>query len=134
MGGDQSARRGEFCRPAPGGPSRQTALQQAIASWSLTDPPAAATWINQFKPNEDFDQAVVSMATMPSLMKDNVEVSLNWANSIFNESLRTATVSQIISQWNLRDSAAALNYVQTTPDLSPDARGQLLHQLQTNEQ
>jgi hypothetical protein len=119
----------DFAVALPPGPLRQTALRQAIGNWIHTDPEKASTWINQFEPHEDFDQAVASVATMRFLMEEHVDLALNWAGTIASEPLREATLDEIVSNWYVHDHAAALNYIQTATGLSPEARDRLQHQL-----
>jgi predicted phosphoadenosine phosphosulfate sulfurtransferase len=124
----------DFAAKLPAGTGRQTALKQAIEDWIVADPVAAATWINAFPPQEDLDQAVASVATLRSLVDEHVDVALSWASTIVNDSLRTTALSEILSNWATRDPSAALNYAQTAPGLSDEARAQLVQQLQPSGQ
>jgi hypothetical protein len=79
---------------------------------------------------EDFDQAVASVATMRFLVEEHVDLALNWADTIFNESLRVAALNEILSNLAMHDRTAALNYARSDSHLSPELREQLVRQLQ----
>lgn len=119
----------DFAVKLPEGTTRQAALRQAIGNWILDDPSAAATWINKFERHEDFDQAVASVATMRFLIDEHVDLSLSWAGTIVNESLRTAALNEILSTLALRDRAAAEKFIQTSPRIPAASREELLRQV-----
>jgi hypothetical protein len=120
----------DFAAKLPPGAQRQLALKQAIANWIVTDPAKASSWVDSFEPSADFDQAVASVATIRFLMEERVDIALSWANSIYNEPLKLAALSEILSHWSVRDRAAATNYVKTLAGVPSEARQQLLKQLQ----
>lgn len=119
-------RAADFAVSLPPGSVRQTALKQAISKWTMDDPAQASKWILQFDAHEDFDQAVMSLATAPNLMYRNVNLALSWAGTIQNEKLRNDTTTAIVTNWYPNDPAGAMNYIQTSPDLTPKARLDLM--------
>ncbi|MBC8094625.1 MAG: hypothetical protein H7Y43_02325 [Akkermansiaceae bacterium] len=119
-----------FAAQLPAGEQRQLALKQAISNWILNDPAEASIWVNSFDPSPDFDQAVASVATMRFLMEEHIDTALSWANSIYDSPLKIAALSEIVSYWSTHDHAGAVNYVKTVSSLTPEARQQLLKQLQ----
>jgi hypothetical protein len=123
------ARAAAFAEQLPAGQARQTALQQAVSHWNLNDPAAVNEWISHASPSPDFDQAVASLATQPGMMQQHVDQSLGWAAAIRDPSLRLSTMRDVVSDWAVRDRAAALSYVQSSPRLSADTRGALLAHL-----
>lgn len=125
-----SPKAAEFAVHLPTGEQRQLALKQAISNWIVTAPTEASDWVDKLEPSPDLDQAVASVATMRALIEEKVEIALSWANSIYNEPLKVAALSEILSQWSTRDHAAAINYVKSLPSLAPESRQQLLKQLQ----
>ena len=122
-------RAANFAVQLPLGPQRQLALQQAIGNWILVDPGAAGRWINQFELDQDFDQAILSLATMPSLADEHVDLALSWANTIINLPVRSAALTLIITNWAARQPAQALGYVRSA-NIPNELRTQLLQKLQ----
>jgi len=125
-----SPKAAQFAVQLPAGEQRQLALKQAISNWIVTAPSEASDWVDKLEPSPDLDQAVAAVATMRALIEEKVEIALSWANSIYNEPLKIAALSEILSQWSTRDKAAAMNYVKNLSSLAPEARQQLLKQLQ----
>lgn len=119
-----------FAVQLPSGEQRQLALKQAISNWIMTAPEEASNWVDKLDPSPDLDQAVASVATMRPLIEEKVDIALSWANTIYSEPLKVAALSEILSQWSTRDKPAAINYVRTLSSLAPEARQQLLKQLQ----
>lgn len=126
------ARAVAFAETLPSGQPRQLALQQAVGRWGLADPAAAGEWMNHVQPSADFDQAVAALATQRNVMQGRTDLSLSWANAIGDPSLKLSTLREVLSDWAVRDRAAALGYVQTSPKLSDDTRAALLAHLQQN--
>ena len=122
-------RAADFAVKLPPGESRQTALKQAITNWIQTRPEDASAWINSFEPHADFDEAMASVATLRFLMERHVDLSLDWADNISNETLRNSTLGEIVSGWSLRDPAGALRYVRDAPGLNAETRQRLEAQI-----
>lgn len=114
----------------PPGPARQNALRQAISKWVMTDPDQARNWVINSDLHEDFDQALVSIATDFNLVNKEPERALRWASTIIDDDLRFQSLSSVITSLYAHDPNAALNYTRTSPDLSPEQRLQLQQQLQ----
>jgi len=123
------ARAATFADQLPSGQPRQMALQQAVNHWNLSDPTAVNEWMSHAPASPDFDQAVAALATQPGMMQQHAEQSLGWATAIADPSLRLSTMRDVVSDWAVRDRAAALSYVQTAPRLSADMRSALLAHL-----
>jgi hypothetical protein len=122
-------RAADFAVQLPRGPSRQLALQQAIGNWILVDPSAAGRWINQFELDQDFDQAIVALATLPSLADEHVDLALSWASTIVDLRMRSAALSLIIANWAARKPAEAIGYLRSA-NLPNDLRAELLQKIQ----
>lgn len=118
-----------FAMDLPGGPTRALAMRQAIGKWVMTDPVAARAWVIKTDVHEDFDQAVGSIATDVNLVNREPGRALKWAETIFDETLRMQSVGAILFNWYPRDPAAATAYIESSPDLTPAQRQQLLQQL-----
>lgn len=116
----------EFAVKLPSGTVRQTALRQAISKWAMEDPALASKWVLQYDADKDFDQAVASIATSNDLIRRDIGLALNWAGTIQDPALRSESTSVVVSNWYAQDPGAALNYIKTSPDLTPGARQHLL--------
>ena len=123
-------RAADFAVQLPHGPPRQLALQQAIGNWILVDPGAAGRWINQFELDQDFDQAIVALATLPSLADEHVELALSWASTIIDVRMRSAALGLIISNWAARQPTQAMGYLRSA-NLPNDLRAELLQRIQS---
>lgn len=123
------AQAADFAVKLPPGPERQTALKQAISKWTMDDPSQASKWILQFNAHEDFDQAVASLATSSNVMYQNTSLALSWAATIQNPTLRGQTTTAIVLNWYATNPSAALNYVNTAPELTNEARQELLRMI-----
>jgi hypothetical protein len=123
------AQAASFAIDLPPGPVRQTALKQAISKWLAEDPDQARSWVVNANVHEDFDQAVVSIATDTNLMNRQPSRALQWAATIFDDRLRIQSLGTILTTLAIQDRSAAQNYVQASSDLSADQKSQLLRQL-----
>lgn len=120
----------DFAIKLPAGIVRQNALRQAISKWVMSDPDKARTWVINSDVHEDFDQALVSIATDSNLMSREPDRALRWASTIFDDELRFQSLSSVLTTLYTRDPNAALKYLRTSPDLTPEQRGQIEQQLQ----
>jgi hypothetical protein len=123
------ARATAFAVELPAGPTRALALRQAVAKWVMTDAAAARAWVVDTKRHDDFDQAVSSIATDPNLYNRQPGRALNWAATIFDDQLREQSMSAILHNWYPVDPAGATAFIQSSPDLTPDQRADLLRRL-----
>lgn len=124
------AQAADFAIKLPAGVVRQNALRQAISKWVMADPDKARTWVINSDVHEDFDQALVSIATDSNLMNREPDRALRWASTIFDDELRFQSLSSVLTTLYTKDPNAALNYVRTSPDLTPEQRVQIEQQLQ----
>lgn len=118
-----------FAVNLPAGAERRAALEQAVSKWTMVDPVQAGEWVLKNNANGDFDQAVAAIATSSELMNHKVSLALDWAGTIQQPELRMRSTTAIVTTWYSADPASALKYINTSPDLSPNQRDQLLHAL-----
>jgi len=100
---------------------QNAALLSAIGFWADNDPFAAATWINQNHPGEASDPGAAKIALSPQLAQQP-EVALTWAESIASAPLREETLATVIDKWEAINPAAAENYIEYSPALTPEDR------------
>ena len=112
----------------PDGDQKTRALGDALIGWAGTDALAAANWINQFSPSPEFDQGEAAIATQQEVMKQP-DVALRWAESITDSNLRSRTIAAVVNTWSLSNPSSAMNYLQSTSDLTPEDRAGLLSQM-----
>ncbi len=122
-------RAADFAVKLSPGPVRQNALRQAISKWTMDDPLVASKWVLQFDANQDFDQAVASIATSNDLITRNINLALGWADTIQDPGLRRESTATVVSNWYAQNPVAALNYIKTSPDLSASSRKDLLERI-----
>jgi hypothetical protein len=116
----------ETLRILPPGEDRTITLGQTLRTWVNKNPKAAADWIDRFEPNRDFDPGVAAVATEPYIISKNPEVALSWAESIVSAELRSRTLTTIIQKWATTNLAAATRYAQSSSDLLPEDRVNIL--------
>lgn len=120
-----------FAVTLPAGPTRSLALRQAVAKWVMTDAAGARAWVVDTKRHDDFDQAVMSIATDPNLYNRQPGRALNWAATIFDDQLRDESINSILRNWYPADPAGATAFIQSSRDFTPEQRADLLRRLQT---
>jgi len=113
-----------FLSQLPSGGDRGLMLGQALQSWVGQDPVAAANWINANATafGQDLDQGVESVATLNTLKP---ELAVAWAESIYNDQLRSTALTDILRNWALTDPSAARNFFETTQELQPADQQQI---------
>lgn len=114
----------QFLSQLPAGGDRGQMLGQALQNWVGADPAVAADWINNNTTalGADLDQGVKAVATLNSIPSD---LAVNWAESIDDETLRSAALADILRNWVQTDFPAAQNYFKTTENLLPADRQQI---------
>lgn len=118
-----------FAVALPPGETRSLAMRQAIGKWVMTDPDAARGWVIQTDRHEDFDQAVGSIATDYNLVNREPGRALQWAATIFDDTLRARSVDAIFFNWYPRDPKGATAYLETAREFTPQQRAELLSRL-----
>ena len=119
-----------FAAELPEGESRSLAMRQAISKWVQNDPAAARAWVMQTNQVQDFDAAMEAIATQNNFMYREPAAAMVWATGIFNEAERVKTMSTVLHNWYSIDSKAATDYLQSSPEFTPEKRAELLKQLQ----
>jgi len=107
-----------------GGPQRNSGIRDLIANWSVTDPEAAGSWLNEILPEDDsLDEAVSELGV--SLFTTNPQSGADWLASIRNPERRQAFLSNSLDGW-FRDSPdKVLEWIEGSEDLSDLDRSSL---------
>jgi hypothetical protein len=109
----------------PAGDQKTHALSQALVFWAAESPVDVANWINQFGPGPEFDSGEAAIATQPDVMKQPLS-AINWAETISDPNFRSRTVAAIVETWMLSDPSGALNFVQSSNDLTTEERTEFI--------
>ncbi len=115
----------------PAGPDKTFTLTEALRNWAVNDPKASAEWMNHLESNPDLDAGVAAVATSWQLVQ-KPDVAVSWAESIVDPQLRSSTLATVLRQWAEKDPAAARHYAETSTDLSPEERTDLLADFNNN--
>lgn len=116
----------EFARNyLPEGDQKTRALSDALISWAASNTADAANWINSIGPVPELDQGEAAIATQQNVMKQP-DVALQWAEVISDLNLRSRTITAIVETWALSDRAAAMSFLETSTDVLPEDRANLL--------
>jgi hypothetical protein len=119
----------QFAAALPAGEARTLAMRQAVSKWVEADPAAARAWMLQTDRQDDFDQAVSSIATQNNFMSREPAQAMHWAEGIFDDSVRIQSESAILFSWFPTDPGAATAYLQSSPDFTPEQRAEILRKL-----
>ena len=119
-----------FAAELPEGEPRSLAMRQSISKWVQSDPDAARAWVMQTNQYQDFDTAMEAIATQSNFMYREPAKAMVWATGIFNDAERVKTMSVVLHNWYSIDSKAATDYLQSSPEFTPEKRAELLRQLQ----
>jgi hypothetical protein len=119
----------QFAAALPAGDARTLAMRQAVSKWVESDPAAARAWMLQTDRQDDFDQAVSSIATQNNFMSREPAQAMHWAEGIFDDGVRAQSESAILFNWFPTDPAAATAYLQSSPDFTPEQRAEMLRKL-----
>jgi hypothetical protein len=119
----------DFARGLPSEDARRTALGSALSEWANQDLAAASVWLNQLEPHPDFDAGVAAVATREPLVTYRPDTAVNWAESIFDPTIRIQTLTRIVNEWARVDRVAARHYVETSRAVGVGDRQSLLASL-----
>ena len=123
----------KFATALPVGATRQLALRQAIANWLETDADQARKWVMDTNQHEDYDQAVAAVATQNNFMFREPDRALQWAGTIFDDTIRMQSTSAILFGLYSRDPTTTVAYIRGAPNLTAAQRAQLLTQFPPKE-
>ena len=123
----------KFAETLPAGESRQLALRQAINNWLQTDPGQARQWVMDNNTHEDYDQAVAAIATQSNFMFREPDRALQWASTIFDDTIRLQSTGAILAGLYSRDPATTVTYIRNANNLTVEQRAQLLAQFPPKE-
>ncbi|MFT3870957.1 MAG: hypothetical protein QM715_21090 [Nibricoccus sp.] len=121
----------EALRKLPPGEDRNVVLGHALRTWVKDDLKTASTWLNNQSPGAEMDAGVsaVAQATQAQMLNQRPEVALSWAESIVSPELRSQTLVAVVTKWALEQPAQARRYVESSDDLLPSDRADLLVRL-----
>jgi hypothetical protein len=118
-----------FALRLPRDSNRSYAISAALAEWTNQDLPAASAWLNQLEPSAELDAGVAAVATRQPLVARRPETAVNWAESVFDPTLRSQTLTAIVREWAKADHPAAQHYAETSPAIIAADRSSLLTDL-----
>lgn len=123
----------DYAMQMPEGEQRSMALGQALPRWVSRDPVEASKWLDHYDPDPSLDTGVMAIATMPALVKQRPEVSLEWAESIVEPSLRESTLKNLADQWARNDPSGFQRALAAQNRLRPEDRRALVEGAQLPE-
>ena len=96
----------------PAGAARVSSVAAVVDSWLRAgDTAVAAEWLNRQPSHPDYDRAVKQVAL--TVMSEDPEAAMTWAESITEDRLREVTVTMVASRWMMRDPESATAYLET---------------------
>jgi len=98
------------------------ALGDVLYEWTLQDPQAAGTWLNEQDRTPALDGAITGLAR--ASFEDDPEGSLAWATQISNDGLRDLSVNVGLGVWMQRDREAATNWARDNDIPLPGGNGE----------
>ena len=118
----------KFATALPAGEPRQLALRQAITHWLEAAPDQARKWVMDTNQHEDYDQAVAAVATQNNFMFREPDRALQWAGTIFDDTIRVQSTATILAGLYERDPTTTVAYIRQANNLTEGQRTQLLTQ------
>ncbi len=100
------------------------AIRPVMSTWANVDPAAAQTWIGALPQGELRDEATATFIW--SNRSADPQDSLKLAESISDEGTRNRTIGMSVIRWMQEDRAAATSYVQSSTNLSDEAKERLI--------
>lgn len=101
----------EFALQQPAGPTRATALAEALPHWVEKDPEAAADWIERHDSGPEFDDGTAAVAGLQSVIRGHPELAMNLAGNLHDPAKRSHMLRVVFRQWAERDRAAAQRFL-----------------------
>lgn len=108
----------------PEGDGRKEAVGSVMGTWSETEPEKASAWLLTQPTGPSKDQGIVTLAN--SQLKTDPEAALTWAATISDPTTRSLQLKGNVRQWARRDAAAAAQWVNNAPSLTPEEKTELL--------
>jgi hypothetical protein len=90
--------------------------------WSLRDPVATASWLNNFPPSEELDPVVGEFVNRIS--SRDPEGAVGWANSIINEEQKEKVLGKALQAWDRKSPEQAKAWrIQNNVPLEQESSG-----------
>lgn len=118
-----------FAERLPAGNLRSEAYNQALQNWVVQDPVAASAWLESHAGSPEFDSGAQKLAISPALVATDVQTALGWARSVSDPEQRSIALVDVVLQWAQQDPDAARRYAQSSTELQPQYRTQLVREL-----
>jgi hypothetical protein len=85
--------------------------------------------MNLHQGDRSLDNAKAALTRNSDLLENHIALALSWAHSITDETVRRHNATALLDDWLQRDSAAAMNYLLHSPEISEDMRVRIIQSL-----
>ena len=107
----------------PAGKLRQLAFKSTLRVWLAEgEIDQIADWLGTIEPQADFDLFLSETLMSERVREGKPRLGIRWAKAIHDPELRLQGLTEIITKWAEWDRAAALAYLQASPDLPAETR------------
>jgi hypothetical protein len=106
-----------YALECPSGEIQRDVLNQALPQWAIRDPAAALAWISARDPGPDYDAGIVSVATLPALVRTRPETAIACAAEISEPTLRVSTLRALAQSWAENDISSATRFVMSMKNM-----------------
>ncbi len=110
----------EWAGTLPAGTTRASAYAGIAREWASRDVVAAATWLDGLPKGTERDSAVASFANRTA--PRDPEGATAWASTLPQGEQRTSVLTQTLAIWQRVNPAAAAEWLNKAPDMSPAER------------
>jgi hypothetical protein len=121
----------ETLTPQEGSPE---AISQTFNEWMQKDAAAAMNWLGQYASRHpafaESDLMIGSQVLFSPATKNDPPKALKLSDTIANPQTRLIYQQQVYQSWGRRDPAAAIDYVQKSPAITPEQKQMLIQQIQ----
>jgi hypothetical protein len=107
------------------GDGRIPAASQAFRHWTDLDLDAAVSWLTDHEADPAADHLITDVLLKNSVIKENFEVELRWAEVLSDHDLSAETIGQILLTQGIKAPAESIHYVNGSHILSPEQKERL---------
>lgn len=103
--------------------AQNRSVREVVSTWAMNDPKGARDWINNQEMGSVRDSAVQTYLFTSS--DNSPQDAVTMAQTISDDRSRERTVRMTMNRWMQEDKEAATQYIQQSPNFSPEMKEQL---------
>jgi hypothetical protein len=116
---------------------QQAAINRTLSDSVERNPTEVTQWLSDYlshaPADANTDTMIQTVISNSPLIQNDPSLALQWTALISDPQLKQAAEERSILQWGSQNSAAAINYVQSSPTIPPNRKPALIQQIQNNQ-